>query len=106
MILSKNGPFAWQEKIFILQKRTDWMCKQLNQLNVEYYRFPYSNIITIKNDFVNKGIAKSFGLVPDNHDHSKWFKIVIMEHVTIEKLTLLMQKLENHRLDNQTVHHS
>jgi len=106
MILSKNGPFAWQEKIFILQKRTDWMCKQLNQLNVEYYRFPYSNIITIKNDFVNKDIAKSFGLVPDNHDHSKWFKIVIMEHVTIEKLTLLMQKLENHRLDNQTVHHS
>ena len=106
MILSKNGSFAWQEKIFILQKRTDWMCKQLNQLNVEYYRFPYSNIITIKNDFVNKDIAKSFGLVPDNHDHSKWFKIVIMEHVTIEKLTLLMQKLENHLLDNQTVHHS
>jgi len=94
MILSKNGPYGWQEKIFVLQKRTEWMCRQLDELGIEYYRHHRSNIITIKSKYVPAEIATKFGLVPDNHHNPNWFKIVVMEHVTIEKLTPLMEDLK------------
>lgn len=94
MILAKNGPFGWQEKIFILQKRTEWMAKQLKVLDIEFYRHPMSNIITIRNSFITKEVASKFGLVPDNHHAPKWYKVVIMEHVTIEKLELLMADIQ------------
>lgn len=94
MILVKNGPFGWKEKIFILQKRTDWMCKQLEDLGIEFYRHPRSNIITIKSGYVSAEIAHEFGLVPDSHSNPKWYKIVIMEHVTIEKLMPLIERLK------------
>lgn len=94
MILVKNGPFGWQEKVFILQKRTEWMCKQLNQLNIGFYRHQMSNIITIKSNYISKEVVSKFGLVPDNHSAPQWFKIVIMEHVSIEKLMLLMEEIK------------
>ena len=93
MILAKNGPYGWQEKIFILQKRADWVCKLLKQLNIEFYRHGHSNIITIKSRFINQEIAARFGLVPDNHANPKWFKVVIMEHVIIEKLSSLIEAI-------------
>ena len=95
MILSKYGPFGWMEKIFILQKRTAWMCEQLDELKVKYYRHPSSNIITIKSEFVTPEIAKKYGLVPDNHNAPKWNKIVIMDHVTIERLSELIGDLKS-----------
>jgi tyrosine decarboxylase/aspartate 1-decarboxylase len=94
MILVKNGPFGWQEKVFILQKRTEWMCNQLRLLCVDYYRHPFSNIITIHSGFVNEQTVARFGLVPDDHKSPQWYKIVIMEHVTIEKLMLLIEDLK------------
>ena len=93
MILVKNGPFGWQEKIFILQHRTEWLCKQLKELSIQFCRFPKSNIVTIKSEFVSEEIAKEFGLVPDNHKNPSWYKIVVMDHVTIDKLILLLEKL-------------
>jgi glutamate/tyrosine decarboxylase-like PLP-dependent enzyme len=93
MILMKNGPFGWREKIFILQKRTDWMCEQLDGLKVEYFRHPHSNIITIKSQYVGPSIAEEFGLVPDDHKNPNWYKIVIMEHVTVEKLMPLIARM-------------
>ena len=97
MILAKNGPFGWQEKIFILQKRTDWMCDELNQLNIDFYRNEHSNIITIRSSFLTETIAQEFGLVPDNHHNPNWHKIVIMEHVTIEKLSPLIDAIKEHQ---------
>ncbi len=94
IILSKNGPFGWQEKIFILQKRTDWMCEQLDDLSIQYYRHPRSNIITIRANCISKKLAESFGLVTDNHHKPAWYKIVIMEHVTIERLMPLVEGLK------------
>lgn len=94
MILMKNGYFGWQEKIYILQKRAGWMCNQLDKLNIKYYRHPQSNIITIRSNFISKEIANEFGLVPDNHTQHNWYKIVIMEHVTIEKLMSLLERIE------------
>ncbi|WP_033960876.1 pyridoxal phosphate-dependent decarboxylase family protein [Psychroserpens jangbogonensis] len=95
MILVKNGPFGWQEKVFILQKRTEWMCNQLNLLNIEYFRHPMSNIITIRSKYLNQETTSKFGLVPDNHAAPNWFKIVIMDHVTIEKLVLLIEDIKS-----------
>lgn len=94
MILMKYGFFGWEEKIFILQKRTQWLCEQLTQLNIEFYRHPDANIITIKKSFVSESIAKKYWLVPDNHQNPTWFKIVVMDHVTLEKLTLLIEDLK------------
>lgn len=94
MILMKNGPFGWQEKVFILQKRTQWMSKELESLGIKFYSHPQSNIITIKSDSLSTSIAAEFGLVPDNHRNPKWFKIVIMDHVTIEKLMPLISRIK------------
>lgn len=96
MILVKNGPFGWHEKIFILQKRAEWLCKQLEELKVKYYRNPMSNIITIRKQFVSNETVNKYGLVPDNHLEPKWFKVVIMEHVSIDKLALLVEEIKNY----------
>ena len=86
MILMKNGPHGWREKIFVLQKRTQWLCEQLEAAGADYYRHPNSNIVAIRSTSVDAGLAKANWLVPDNHDNPDWFKIVVMDHVTIDKL--------------------
>ena len=91
MILMKHGPYGWFEKIYILQKRASWFCIQLESLNVEFYRLPKSNIITIKSNYLSPEIVEKFGLVPDNHLNPKWYKIVVMSHVSIEKLALFLE---------------
>ncbi|MDF1694953.1 MAG: pyridoxal-dependent decarboxylase [Saprospiraceae bacterium] len=94
MILAKNGPYGWHEKVFILQKRTEWMCNELSLLGISYYRHPNSNIISVASRDISDHTAKEFGLVPDNHIDPSWYKIVIMDHVTIEKLSMLMESLK------------
>jgi tyrosine decarboxylase / aspartate 1-decarboxylase len=86
MILSKYGPNGWMEKIFILQKRTDWLCDQLDKHKVAYYRNKNSNIVTMRTGKINADLANRFGLVPDKHKGPNWYKIVVMDHVSIEKL--------------------
>ncbi|MBN4047062.1 aspartate aminotransferase family protein [bacterium AH-315-P13] len=103
MILMKNGPFGWFEKIYILQKRTEWLCNKLKELSIDFYRFPTSNIITIKSKFVSKELARKFGLVPDNHLNPKWYKIVVMDHVSMEKLTFLINHLKE---ENDFISHN
>ena len=93
MILVKNGPYGWGEKILVLQNRADWMCNELTLLQLRFYRHRHSNIITIRAEDVTTEVAEHFGLVPDDHDQPKWYKLVIMEHVTIEKLKLLVDQL-------------
>lgn len=95
MILSQTGPYGWQEKVFILQKRTAWFCAELDTLGVDYFRHPDSNIVTIDAHFVNQELAKKYGLVPDNHHSPRWFKVVIMEHVTLERLEPLLEDLKS-----------
>jgi len=70
------------------------MCRELDELGFDYYRHEKSNIITIRSQFVSEEIATKFGLVPDNHSAPKWYKIVIMDHVTIEKLLLLINDMK------------
>lgn len=98
MILSKNGPHGWFEKVFILQKRTDWMCEKLDERGITYFRNKFSNIITINANQISADVVTEFGLVPDNHHNPKWYKIVIMDHVTIEKLDALLEGITNEEL--------
>jgi glutamate/tyrosine decarboxylase-like PLP-dependent enzyme len=96
MILSKYGPNGWFEKIFVLQKRTDWLCEQLDELNLEYFRDPNSNIVTIRSSSISHELASKYYLVPDNHHEANWYKVVVMEHVTIEKMLPLVEELKAH----------
>ena len=93
MILAKHGPYGWHEKIFVLQKRANWIAEQLDDLEIRYYRHPGSNIITLAAEALNPEIAERYGLVPDNHQHPAWYKIVVMDHVTIEKAIPLIEEL-------------
>lgn len=95
MILSKYGPNGWIEKIFILQKRTDWLCGQLDELEIQYFRDPFSNIVTIVNNQIPTELVDKYGLVPDNHSNPKWLKIVVMDHVLIEKMEPFIQELKS-----------
>lgn len=96
MILSTYGPNGWYEKVKILQMRTDWLCKQLDDLNVTYFREPAMNIVTIKSKHIPKSLAEEFDLVPQKHDSetNKWYKIVLMEHVEIEHLSQFLEKFK------------
>ena len=97
MILMKHGPFGWYERIYILQKRATWFCEQLSDQGIDFFRFPSTNIITIKGKSISKTTAEKFGLVPDNHQNPNWYKIVVMSHVTIEKLSLLLEAFESRK---------
>jgi len=94
MILMKHGPFGWFEKIYVLRKRASWFCQQLQNSNIPFYRYPNSNIIAIKNTYISKSNALKFGLVPNDHLKPKWYKIVVMDHVSIEKLLQLIRSIK------------
>ena len=95
MILFTYGPFGWCEKIRILQMRTQWLCDKLNDLDVEYFREPFLNIVTIRAQYVPKKLEEKFNLVPEKHEKgNKWYKIVIMEHVEIDHLSTFINDLK------------
>jgi glutamate/tyrosine decarboxylase-like PLP-dependent enzyme len=87
MILFTYGPYGWLEKINKLLYRTAWLCEKLDEAGIMYYRHPSMNIVTIKAAQVPAALVKKFGLVPDNHDGTaEWYKIVVMDHVSMEHL--------------------
>lgn len=95
MILFTYGGNGWFEKISILQMRTSWFCKELDSLEIEYFRNPFMNIVTIKASYIPEQLADRFDLVPQKHDDTnQWYKVIMMEHVEIEHLTLLLDELK------------
>lgn len=94
MILSTYGPHGWFEKISVLQMRTTWLCNELDKKGIRYFREPYMNIVTVKAEHIKQDVAERFDLVPQKHDPSNlWYKIVVMDHVEIEHLSLLVEAL-------------
>lgn len=94
MILMTYGPHGWFEKINKLLYRTDWLCNQLDKMQIAYYRYPKMNIVTIRAKHVPADIAERYGLVPDTHDgKTLWYKIVIMDHVEVEHLEEFLENL-------------
>jgi glutamate/tyrosine decarboxylase-like PLP-dependent enzyme len=95
MILFTYGPFGWCEKIRILQMRTEWLCEQLEALNVKYFREPFMNIVTIQAQYITSELVIKFDLVPQKHDgDNQWYKIVIMDHVEIDHLMTFITDLK------------
>lgn len=94
LIFAAYGRHEWFEKCSILEKRASWLAKELDKRGMGYYRSPLSNIIAIKAAGVPEILAIRFGLVPDNHHSPAWFKVVVMEHVTIEKLEVFLSELD------------
>jgi tyrosine decarboxylase/aspartate 1-decarboxylase len=95
MILFAYGPYGWFEKIKVLQMRTDWLCKQLEQLDLKYFREPFMNIVTIQSTCIPKAFEEKYDLVPQKHDeNNQWYKIVIMDHVEIDQLTTFINDLK------------
>jgi len=95
MILSNYGPFGWKEKINTLLYRTNYLCEELKEMGINFYRNENLNIVTIKADQISNQIAKEFHLVPDNHDAPNWFKIVVMDHVTMDLLSEFTEVLKS-----------
>lgn len=94
MILFSYGYYGWFEKINTLLLRTEWFCSQMDNLNIEYFRDPYMNIVTLKSKYVPENLALKFGLVPDTHDGTNsWYKVIIMDHVEIDDLLKFVNEL-------------
>ena len=95
MILATYGPNGWFEKVKVLQMRTDWLCHQLFDMNIPYFREPNMNIVTIKSSFIPEKLAHQFDLVPQKHTaENEWYKIVVMEHVEVDHLSKFLEKLK------------
>ena len=96
MILFTYGPYGWYEKISVLLMRTNWFCKQLDQLSIPYFRNEHMNIVTLYSSHIPKDIAEKFDLVPEQHnENNKWYKVVIMDHVEIDNLLQLIDELKD-----------
>lgn len=96
MIMASYGAHGWFEKISVLQMRAAWLCKELDRMNIGYFREPFMNIVTINARFISQPVAEQFDLVPQKHnDENEWYKVVIMDHVEIEHLTLFIKALES-----------
>jgi tyrosine decarboxylase/aspartate 1-decarboxylase len=94
VILTTYGPHKWFEKISVIKMRTNWFCKQLDQMGIGYFREPEMNIVTLRAEEIPEHIAHKYTLVPESHDESnKWYKIVLMDHVEIEHLKGFLQDL-------------
>lgn len=96
VILTTYGPHKWYEKVTVIKMRTNWFCKQLDQMGVSYFREPEMNIVTIHAEEIPEEIALKYTLIPESHDESnKWYKIVLMDHVEIEHLKSFLEDLSN-----------
>ncbi len=96
MILLTYGPYGWYEKISVLLMRTRWFCRQLDALNIIYYREENMNIVTMRADHIPHDLALKYDLVPEQHNNNNnWYKVVIMDHVEIDNLMQLINELKD-----------
>ena len=95
LLLFSYGPFGWLEKINKLLYRTQWLCGELSRMEVRFFNERCMNIITIERDFVTPELVRKYGLVPDQHNgQTKWYKIVIMDHVDLDLLNAFLTDLK------------
>ena len=95
MILFTYGLNGWFEKVSVLQMRTQYLCKKLDELGIVYFREPFMNIVTIRAEFIPEALANAYHLVPQTHTGTnKWYKIVVMDHVQVEHLTIFIEDLK------------
>lgn len=94
MILKTYGYEGWKDRISMLQERTNSLCLSLTEMGIAFYRNPKSNIVAINASHISATSSSKFGLVPDNHHHPKWYKVVIMTHVTQNKIDKFLAEIK------------
>jgi len=100
MILFSYGYYGWFEKINTLLLRTEWFCRQLDALEIDYFREPHMNIVTLRSNFVTVDLAHKYGLVPESHDgQNQWYKVIVMDHVEIQDLEKFLNDLQDSLVD-------
>jgi glutamate/tyrosine decarboxylase-like PLP-dependent enzyme len=83
MVLHTHGSAGWTAKMQMLNDKTTDICCQLDQLGIHYFRNPFINIIAIHAEEIPEKVAKKYFLVADSYEHQpKWWKIVMMPHIT------------------------
>lgn len=98
MILMTYGSEGWTKEIEILINRTNYLCAELDKLNIKYFRNPYMNIVTIQAEYLSKELVKKYYLVADNYQDPKWYKIVVMDHVKQNLLDDFLQDFKKLRI--------
>ena len=93
MILSTYGKQGWTEKIQTLIERANRIARALTHHNIRFFQERGSNIITIRAEDMPIELINAFHLVPDDHDNPRWVKIVVMEHVTDDKVSRFIEHL-------------
>lgn len=93
MILKSYGYLEWQQKMQDLCARADWFELELKRREIDYFREVNANIIVFPASSMAESITEKFGLVPDDHHKPNWFKIVIMDHVSVENLQEFLKHL-------------
>lgn len=103
MILRIHGSMGWSVKMHQLMDRTTTICEKLNEWQIQYYRNPDLNIITINSDFISAGLAQKYHLVPDNHHDPAWYKIVVMPHVKQGIIDNFLSELKNEQVKKMSL---
>lgn len=94
MILMTYGPYGWLEKMQTLITRADRLCSELDKKGVYYFREKDMNIVTIASESIKPDLAHKYGLVPESHNgNNKWWKIVIMDHVSLDVLMQFVNEI-------------
>jgi len=101
MILHNHGSEGWKIKMQSLLDRTTELCHKLDTLGIEYYRNSSLNIIAIKAKNISRFIAEKYILVADAQGREpKWWKIVMMPHITRGTIDSFMNDLKSDTLIN------
>ena len=95
MILRTHGSAGWRVNMHHLIDRTTFICEKLDEWNIDYYRNPDLNIVTLNSAFISESLAKKYHLVPDSHQNPLWYKIVVMQHVRQGIIDDFLTELKN-----------
>ena len=76
-----------------LLSRTDRLCDGLCKAGVGYYRHARMNVVALRASDISRELASRYCLVSDSEDQPSWWKIVVMDHVSDEKIASFLSEL-------------
>jgi len=100
MILMTYGPESWKLKMQKLMARTQFLTAALRERKLRFFHAEGMNIVSIWAEDLPAELATQFSLVPDDHAAPKWWKVVVMEHVTEDLLTEFLEALDDKLVKN------
>lgn len=95
MILHTYGKEGGRRFCEALVTRTRGLVDALRARGIRLFHQQGMNLVTLNAADVPRTVAERFQLVPDDHDAPKWWKIVVMDHVTDEQLDAFLAALDH-----------